>query len=80
VHFVSLDFVSGRMQQEPGPHRGEMWGGFALALLHPEPRRGVLRIAAHREWSYQLAYRASAHWISPVRRAARALKRRLRAR
>lgn len=78
VRWVNLDFVAGRIDEGPGPARGQMWGGFGLAYLHPEPRRGEVRFTAHQEWRYQLAYRASVHRVSPLRRRLRALKRSLR--
>jgi hypothetical protein len=42
VHYLQLDFVRGKF----GPCAGkfEMWGGFGLALLLPEPRTGDLTI------------------------------------
>lgn len=77
VRWVNLDFVAGSLKSD-GRFRGQMWGGFSLAYLHPEPRRGDLVISAEGEWRYQVAYRASVHRVRPLRKVWRATKRRIR--
>jgi hypothetical protein len=77
VRWVSLDFVAGGIEQSSGPAHRQMWGGFALAYLDPEPRRGNVHFVAHQEWRFQLAHRASAHYVSPLRAAVRAVRRAL---
>ena len=44
VHWVDLDFVPGRLVQNGGPFDRQLWGGLALAFLHPVPRAGELQV------------------------------------
>lgn len=45
VESVEVDFVPGQIiEHSVRDGRGEIWGGFALALLTPEPRAGKLRL------------------------------------
>lgn len=41
VHWIDFDFVPGFLSSIPG-WEDQMWGGFALAVLRPEPREGDL--------------------------------------
>ena len=43
VHAVELDFVAGTVNPSPAC-RGELWGGLALGILRPEPRRGRFEV------------------------------------
>jgi hypothetical protein len=52
VHAVNLDFVSGVLQHHE-PIRGQIWGGFAVALMTPEKRAGGLQI--HSPFGFSLA-------------------------
>jgi hypothetical protein len=56
VHFVELDFVSGRFETNR-----EMTCGFALAILLPVKRSGELVIHKERESIYQAVLRHSVH-------------------
>ena len=58
VHQVELDFVSGILH-ETEAKRGEMWGGFALAVLRPEERAGELTITARQGLLFRAAQAAS---------------------
>ncbi len=46
---LDLDFVSGQLFENH-----EMWGGFALAIMLPTPRRGDLEIRACNEPQFNL--------------------------
>ena len=54
VHQVELDFVSGILHEAEGK-RGQMWGGFALAVLRPEERAGELTITARQGLLFRAA-------------------------
>ncbi len=60
VHRVELDLVAGAVNSSP-TFRGQLWGGLALAVLAPEPRRGALEISA----GSQLTYDAAARTFQP---------------
>ncbi len=60
VDQVQVDFVSGRCCQETSPP-GEMWGGFALALLLPERRAGRVQILASHQHHFRTVWRHSGH-------------------
>lgn len=60
VHRVELDFVTGVFHEREGI-AGEMWGGFALALLRPETRQGELQIQARQDRLFRTVLAASAH-------------------
>jgi hypothetical protein len=60
VHAVDLDFVTGALCDDP-EFLNQIWGGFALALLLPEPRRGALRIHASSARHHAALLRASDH-------------------
>lgn len=60
VHMVDLDFVAGTLSEDPN-FPGQIWGGFAIALLLPEPRPGELEISASARKNFQALYRASWH-------------------
>ena len=61
VHAVELDYLPGVLALDADAHR-EMWGGFALAVLLPEPRAGALAVTARMEHVFRIVYRRSAHW------------------
>jgi hypothetical protein len=45
VHQVDLDFVPGKIiEHSVAEGKGEVWGGFAIAYLYPQARRGPLAI------------------------------------
>ena len=60
VHAVELDYLPGILTRDPEAYR-EMWGGFALAILLPEPRSGDLVVKARMEEQFRIVYRRSAH-------------------
>jgi glycosyltransferase involved in cell wall biosynthesis len=41
VHWIDIDFIPGRIIEDNGPARGEMWGGLALAYFSPAVRNGA---------------------------------------
>jgi len=46
VHMVQCDFVPGQIiEHSVNEGRAEVWGGFALAYLDPQPRRGEIVVA-----------------------------------
>lgn len=71
VHAVELDFVPGRFvtEEEPDGDR-EMWCGFALAVLLPEPRTGPIVIHENEARLFQSALRQSLYrnqrWWNPA--------------
>jgi hypothetical protein len=60
VHHVELDFVPGVFHQRADLHR-QMWGGFALAVLRPEPRPGELQVASRQDLLFRTIEAASVH-------------------
>ncbi|MSU47587.1 MAG: class I SAM-dependent methyltransferase [Opitutus sp.] len=75
VHAVDLDFVPGGFHLEPqgGAFARSMWGGFAHAVLQPEPRSTPLVIRDAQEAMHRIVFRHSAHrfWHKLVRRLRR---------
>jgi hypothetical protein len=63
VHMVDLDFVTGVLSDDPAFER-QLWGGFAIALLLPQPRTHSLVIAASAAKNYDALWRASSHYPS----------------
>lgn len=63
VHEVNLDFVMGTLSDDP-EFVNMIWGGLAIALLLPEPRRGALKINASGARSQAALYRLSDHYPS----------------
>jgi Cephalosporin hydroxylase len=57
VHAVELDFVAGNVSPTPSL-RGQLWGGLALGILRPEPRRGRFEITARSDLTFQIAHKA----------------------
>jgi Cephalosporin hydroxylase len=57
VHRLELDFVPGGVSSRP-EFRGQLWDGFALAILEPTPRVGDLKITASSQMTFQAADRA----------------------
>jgi hypothetical protein len=52
VHYVELDFIHGAAITHVPQFEHQMWGGFALAMLLPKPRKHVLQIQALMEYTY----------------------------
>jgi hypothetical protein len=75
VHSLELDYVVGGYHPtaQGGAFARSMWGGFALALLRPEPRTGELIITAAQESMHGFVFRQSAHrvWHKVARRLRR---------
>ena len=63
VRKVEIDFVPGVFCESDfdTSHRGEMWGGFALAILSAEPRPQHLEISESRKTIFEATYRYSIH-------------------
>ena len=63
AHWVALDVVPGVFLTLPNTFKvdREMWGGFALAILHPQPRQRPLTISAPQEAVFQQVLAVSAH-------------------
>ena len=63
VHEVEVDFIPGHFFEKDfdTARRGEMWGGFAFALLSPEPRSIDLEIVQSRKTIFEAAYQRSIH-------------------
>jgi hypothetical protein len=62
VHLLELDYVCGRfMPKDEGASYRQMWCGFGLGVLLPEPRSGDLLIHENESMTYKTAYWASAH-------------------
>ncbi|MFL5733350.1 MAG: class I SAM-dependent methyltransferase [Chloroflexia bacterium] len=72
VQALDLDFVPGIMMSER-PLAREMWGGFALAVLGPDRRKGKLKPRATAELVYRAAYPVSMHNLL-FRRATQAVQ------
>ncbi|MBF0529413.1 MAG: glycosyltransferase [Deltaproteobacteria bacterium] len=53
VHWIDIDFIPGRIIENPGPTQGEMWGGFGLAYFTPTPRSGDLQVRCSAEMMFQ---------------------------
>ena len=74
VHFLDLDFVPGAFIEtaQGSAFARSMWGGFALAILRPEPRVGPLEIRQKQEAMHRVVFARSAHRLwHKVRRAIR---------
>jgi hypothetical protein len=59
VQALELDAVPGSMKGAPLSR--ELWGGFAIAVLSPEPRAGKLSVEAGSDIGYRTLHAASAH-------------------
>lgn len=77
IHAVDLDFVPGTFHATAsgGAFARSMWGGFAWALLKPEPRSGSLVLQDSQEEIHRIVFRHSAHRI--WHKGIRAIQRRL---
>ena len=84
VQFVELDFVPGVYHYEAHDtaEARSMWGGFACAVLEPEPRTGALSIGESQRGLFEAVFRDSSHAASKTPglalRALRKLKRMVR--
>ncbi len=78
VQSLDLDFVPGRFcpKAEGSAYARSMWGGFALAILGPEPRTGPLVPSMKQEALQRIVFRHSAHriWNKVLRRLSRLLR------
>lgn len=65
VQSVNLDLVPGCFfaEQRQWSFARSMWGGFALAVLGPEPRSGPLAIESPQEPMQRIVFRSSAHRV-----------------
>lgn len=62
VHLVEIDFVTGRLfNPEDDGQPGEMWCGFALAILLPERRQGELSVRQSASLMYEASVERSVH-------------------
>ena len=67
VHLLELDYVCGRlMPKDEGPNYRQMWCGFALAIMLPEPRTGDLLINENELMGFRAAYWHSSHVYSDL--------------
>src|SRR5262249_31587431 len=57
VHAVELDLVAGTVNPSP-TFRGQLWGGLALGILRPEPRRGRFEVMGRAERTHRDALEA----------------------
>ena len=62
VHSVELDYIPGILASG-GEENREMWGGFALAILLPEPRTSQLVVTARMQHMFTAIFRNSVHWF-----------------
>ncbi len=62
VHSVELDYLPGIIARG-GEENREMWGGFALAILLPQPRTGPLVVTARMQHMFDAVFRHSVHWF-----------------
>lgn len=60
VHSVEIDFVPGIFHPRKDIFR-EMWGGFAIAVMRPEARKGSLEINSRQELLFRSVLAVSAH-------------------
>lgn len=74
AHYVELDFVQGSFYGDETRLPRQMWAGFALAILSPEPRKGALSVWANQEAVFREMYRLSAHWRASTPDAVPALQ------
>jgi hypothetical protein len=67
AHWVNLDVVPGVLHTPANTSalEREMWGGFAVAILHPEVRQRPLTISAQQEMVFRQALAVSAHRLEP---------------
>lgn len=63
-HFVELDYILGILHPDPACLR-QMWGGFGLALLLPEPRTHDLVVRQTHQMMFEAAFRASVYQARP---------------
>jgi cephalosporin hydroxylase len=68
THLVELDYIAGRfISNEKGDRHRQMWCGFALAILLPEPRDGKILIHQNEGFLFQKTYWHSIHSYRKVR-------------
>ena len=68
IHHVDLDYVHGLLFDREDI-RGQIWGGFAMAVMHPHPRVGDLVITRHYDAALRSMVGASVHATRPERAA-----------
>lgn len=63
VHEVEVDFIPGVYHQQAYDTAAArtMWGGFACALLKPEPRQGELVISKRQQGLFEALFQQSSH-------------------
>lgn len=74
VHAVELDFVAGTVNSAP-TFAGQLWGGLALGVLLPEPRKGRFEIVERSRRTFDVAMNALNSRKSIPARALRKLRR-----
>jgi hypothetical protein len=74
VHAVELDFVAGVVNPAP-TFGGQLWGGLALGVLLPEPRKGRFEIVGRSALTYEASVKAEKARKSIPARALRKLRR-----
>lgn len=62
VASLELDYVPGVITRG-GEEDREMWGGFALAVMTPQPRQGSLQVSARMQHLFDAVYYHSVHWF-----------------
>ena len=68
VHMLEVDYIVGRfISKEEGHYHRQMWCGFALAVLLPEPRTGDILIHQNELLMFQTAYWRSVHPYQKVK-------------
>ncbi len=67
VHSVDVDFVPGVLHSIPKYYR-QMWTGFALAVLSPDPRKAELSVRRTHELQFRALLAHSIHSRSPWKR------------
>lgn len=66
VHEVEIDFIPGVYHQHAYDSAAArtMWGGFACALLKPDPRQGQLLVSQRQQGLFQAVHLQSSHATS----------------
>lgn len=78
AHLLELDYVHGRlMPRDEGASYREMWCGFALGVLLPEPRSGEFLVHENESIGYLSSYWFSRHPYTKLRTPVHKLRVRL---
>lgn len=80
VQSVEVDFIPGKFfrNHHDTARPRTMWGGFACAILTPEPRNGPLEIKESQREVYRAVKRVSIHGLKNLVDLVRNLKSRIR--